>query len=102
MLEGWRLTRERDQSRKEEEIVAALATPQKLQDLQRALYQRAKKDKSFRFYALYDKVYRRDVLRHAYALVKANRGAPGPDGVTFEQIEESGSDGLLEELHEAL
>ena len=82
--------------------MAALTTPEKLRDLQRALYQRAKKDKKFRFYALYDKVYRMDVLRHAYALVKAKRGAPGPDGVTFEQIETSGSDGLLEELHDAL
>jgi group II intron reverse transcriptase/maturase len=70
--------------------------------LQRALYRRAKEDKRSRFYALYDKVYRKDVLRHAYELVKANRGAPGPDGKTFEQIEESGSEELLEQLHDEL
>jgi group II intron reverse transcriptase/maturase len=82
--------------------VETLTTPTKLQELQRALYRRAKENKRFRFHALYDKVYRKDVLGHAYGLVKANRGAPGPDGVTFEQIEESGSERLLEELHEAL
>ena len=82
--------------------MATLRTPTKLQELQRALYRRAKEDKSFRFYALYDKVYREDVLRHAYELVKANRGAPGPDGKTFEQIEENGSEELLEQLHDEL
>jgi RNA-directed DNA polymerase len=82
--------------------VATLVTPTKIRELQRALYRRAKENRNFRFYALYDKVYRKDVLEHAYALVNANRGAPGPDGVTFEQIEENGRDGLLEQLHEAL
>jgi len=82
--------------------VATLTTPQKLRDLQRALYQRAKKEPHFRFYALYDKVYRKDVLEHAYALAKANHGAPGPDGMTFEQVEENGRAELLEELHEEL
>jgi len=82
--------------------VATLETPVKLRELQRALYQRAKKEPKFRFYALYDKVYRPDVLAHAYALAKANDGAPGPDGVTFEQIEEGGATALLEELHHEL
>jgi len=82
--------------------VGTLETPVKIQELQKALYRRAKENKRFRFYALYDKVYRKDILRRAYALVKANRGAPGPDGVTFEEIEQSGSAGLLEELHEEL
>jgi RNA-directed DNA polymerase len=82
--------------------VATLTTPQKLRDLQRALYRRAKKEPRFRFYALYDKVYRMDVLEHAYALARANRGAPGPDGVTFEGIEESGIAALMEELHDEL
>jgi|ERR1051325_2194636 hypothetical protein len=59
---------------KELEIVATLRTPEKLRELQRALYLRAKKEPSFRAYALYDKVYRGDVLAHAYALVKANGG----------------------------
>lgn len=82
--------------------MATLTTPQKLRDLQRALYQRAKKEPRFRFYALYDKVYRKDVLEHAYALARANAGAPGPDGKTFEQIETDGVAELLEELHEEL
>jgi RNA-directed DNA polymerase len=82
--------------------VATLATPQKIRDLQQALYRRAKKEPTFRFYALYDKVYRKDVLEHAYALAKVNRGAPGPDGKSFEEIEESGAEALLEELHEEL
>ena len=82
--------------------MATLTNPTKIRELQRALYRRAKENRSFRFYALYDKVYRKDMLEHAYALVKAKRGAPGPDGVTFEEIEQNGRDGLLEELHEAL
>lgn len=82
--------------------MATLATPTKLRELQRVLYQRAKKDARFRFYALYDKVYRQDVLEHAYALAKTNAGSPGPDGVTFEQIEDEGGAQLLEALHEEL
>lgn len=82
--------------------MATLATPEKLQELQRALYQRAKQQPRFRFYALYDKVYRKDVLEHAYLLAKANGGAPGPDGKTFEEIEERGRAELLEQLHEEL
>ncbi len=82
--------------------MATLTTPQKLRDLQRALYQRAKKEPKFRFHALYDKVYRKDVLEHAYALARANGGAPGPDGKSFEQIEMDGVTELLEGLHEEL
>ena len=82
--------------------MATLVTPEKIRDLQRALYLRAKKDPKFRAYALYDKVYRKDVLVHAYALVRANRGAPGPDGKTFEDIEERGIEDLHNELHEEL
>ncbi len=79
-----------------------LETPSKIRELQRALYRRAKKEPKFRFYALYDKVYRPDILAHAYALARANRGAPGPDGETFEEIEQSGKTALLDELHNAL
>jgi group II intron reverse transcriptase/maturase len=82
--------------------VATLETPTKLRDLQRKLYERAKKEPKFRFYALYDKVYRDDVLSHAYALAKANAGAPGPDGVTFEKIEEVGAEEMLEKLRDEL
>lgn len=82
--------------------MATLVTPNKIRDLQRALYMRAKKELKFRFYALYDKVCRADILEHAYRLARANAGAPGPDGVTFEQIEQIGPTAMLEELHDAL
>jgi RNA-directed DNA polymerase len=82
--------------------VATLATPERIRELQRALYLRAKREPRFRAYALYDKLYRPDILAHAYALAKANRGAPGPDGVSFEEIEGAGRDALLEELREEL
>jgi RNA-directed DNA polymerase len=83
-------------------IVATLETPTRIRDLQRALYRRAKKEPHFRAYAIYDKVHRPDILAHAYARAKANGGAPGPDGVTFEEIEVCGRAVLLEELREEL
>jgi len=82
--------------------VATLKTPAPIRNLQRALYLRAKREPHFRAHALYDKVYRPDVLAHAYALAKANGGAPGPDGVTFEEIEAHGREAALEELREEL
>lgn len=82
--------------------MATLATPDSIRKLQRALYQRAKNDPRFRAYALYDKVYRADILAHAYALAKANGGSPGPDGCTFAEIEADGRERLLEELRDEL
>jgi len=67
-----------------------LRTPPTVQKLQTTLHAKAKGAPSFRFYALYDKVYRSDVLAHAYALCRANRGAAGVDGQTFGAIEASG------------
>jgi RNA-directed DNA polymerase len=64
-----------------------LRTPENIRELQKKLYQKAKQEKTFRFYALYDKVYRVDIVEHAYRLVRANKGAPGMDGITFETIE---------------
>src|ERR1700730_2402548 len=79
----------------------SLETPMKIRMLQRKLYQKAKEEPNYRFYLLYDKMYREDILAHAYALVKSNGGAPGVDGQTFRGIEtgglESGLDGLREE-----
>src|SRR5260370_39622991 len=68
----------------------SLETPIKIRMLQRKLYQKAKEEPSYRFYLLYDKMYREDVLAHAYALVKSNQGAPGVDGQSFWGIESQG------------
>ena len=69
----------------------SLETPFKIRMLQRKLYLKAKAEPDYRFYLLYDKIYREDVIAHAYAVAKANKGAPGVDEQTFEQIESQGS-----------
>jgi len=79
-----------------------LATPSSVQKLQAALHDKAKGSPSFRFYALYDKVYRRDVLAHAYQCCRANGGAAGVDGQGFGDIEEYGVERWLDELAEEL
>lgn len=77
-----------------------LKTPDNIRELQRKLYRKAKQEKEYRFYLLYDKIYRLDILNHAYRLVKANKGAPGIDGETFGSIEEreGGAEKYLEEI----
>jgi RNA-directed DNA polymerase len=80
----------------------SLTTPEKIGSLQRKLYSKAKAEPAYRFYLLYDKICRPDILAHAYALARHNDGAPGVDGVTFEAIEASGLDGWLAALREDL
>ena len=80
----------------------SLATPGSVQKLQKALHDKAKESPSYRFYALYDKVYRKDVLACAYDRCHANRGAAGVDGQEFEDIEKYGVERWLDELAEEL
>lgn len=87
----------------DEGIAEMLTTPENIRTLQRKLYRKAKQEKAYRFYALYDKVYRADILSHAYNLVRANKGSAGIDGITFEDMEnEEAVSELLAELAEAL
>ena len=76
----------------------SLITPIKIEKLQKALHTKAKEEVEFRFYQLYDKVYRTDVLAHAYRLCRSNGGAAGVDGTQFEEIESYGIEVWLDEL----
>src|SRR5579863_2679828 len=80
----------------------SLEPPERIRILQRKIYRKAKAAPAFRFYLLYDKICREDVLRHAYALACANRGAPGVDNITFGHIETSGRENWLASLREEL
>src|ERR1700686_1605173 len=79
-----------------------LETPMKIRMLQRKLYQKAKEEPNYRFYLLYDKMYREDILAHAYALAKSNQGAPGVDGQSFQGIESQGLEEWLTGIREEL
>lgn len=80
----------------------SLSTPESVQKLQTALHDKAKEAPNFRFYALYDKVYRKDVLSYAYERCQANGGAAGVDNQTFENIEQYGAERWLDELTQEL
>ena len=79
-----------------------LATPKSVQKLQSALHAKAKTEAGYRFYALYDKIYREDILAHAYAQCRTNKGAPGVDGQDFADVEKYGVERWLGELALAL
>jgi retron-type reverse transcriptase len=83
-------------------IGVSLSTPESVQKLQTALHDKAKEAPNLRFYALYDKVYRKDVLAFAYECCKANGGAAGVDSQTFEHIEAYGKERWLDELAQEL
>src|SRR5215210_6359550 len=76
----------------------SLQTPEQIRTLQRKLYRKAKAEPAYRFYMLYDKIHREDILHHAYRLARSNGGAPGVDGMTFAMIEDAGVATWLAEL----
>jgi RNA-directed DNA polymerase len=84
--------------------VKKIQLPVKLTTLRQRLYRKAKLEPKFRFYALYDRIYRRDVLNSAYRIARANKGAAGVDGVTFADIEnsEGGIEAFVDEIQESL
>jgi hypothetical protein len=96
---SWKQTQE---VTKTEGLAMSLATPESVQKLQTALHDKAKRSPDLRFYVLYDKVYRRDVLSFAYKCSKANDGAAGVDNQTFEDIEAYGVERWLDELTQEL
>ena len=85
-----------------QEIGVSLLTPESVWPLQEALQAKAKREPACRFHSLYDKLYRKDVLLHAWRCCRASGGAPGVDGMTFQQIEQGGVNGWLEELAKEL
>jgi len=96
---SWKTTQE---VTKTEGLAISLLTPESVQKLQATLHDEAKESPDFRFYALYDKVYRKDVLTFAYECCKANGGEAGVDDQTFEGIETYGTERWLDELTQEL
>ena len=76
----------------------SLLTPESVRKLQRALYAKAKANPAYRFYALYDKIYRKDALLWAWSCCRANGGSSGVDGQSFAGIEHKGVEEWLEQL----
>src|SRR2546430_8286187 len=101
-VEGRSLSSRRAQQVARDRRLGNLATPKSVQKLQTALHAKAKTEAGYRFYALYDKIYREDILAHAYAQCRTNKGAPGVDGQDFADVEKYGLERWLGELALAL
>jgi len=101
-VEGRDLSSRSTQQVEKDGRLGNLSTPIRVQKLQMALHAKAKAEAGYRFYALYDKLYREDILAHAYAQCRSNKGAPGVDGQDFEAIAAYGVERWLGELALAL
>ena len=101
-VEGRSLSSEPTRKAERDRRLGDLSTPESVQRLQTAFHAKAKDEPGFRFYALYDKIYRQDVLEHAYARCRANKGAAGVDGITFEAVEVYGRERWIGELAQQL
>src|ERR1700685_2031277 len=97
-VEGRGLSSRRTQQVARDRGLGNLSTPKIVQKLQMALHAKAKAEAGYRFYALYDKISREDILAHAYAQCRSNKGAPGVDGQDFADIEAYGVQRWLGEL----
>jgi len=96
-------SRERSEGTENREIDGlSLTPPEKVRKLQQTLHEKAKEQPTYRFYALYDKLYRMDILRHAWAICRHNGGKPGVDKETFEQIEHEGVETWLQTVADEL
>src|SRR6202049_5069983 len=101
-VEGRSLSSGQKQQEARERGLGNLSTPKSVQKLQTALHAKAKTEPGYRFYALYDKIFREDILAHAYAQCRSNKGAPGVDRQDFEAVEAYGVERWLGELALAL
>src|ERR1700719_3483728 len=101
-VEGRGLSSRQTQQVARDRRLGDLSTPKSVQKLQMALHAKAKTEAGYRFYALYDKIYREDILAHAYAQCRSNKGTPGVDGQDFADIEAYGVGRWLGELTLAL
>jgi len=101
-VEGRSLSSEPTRKAERDRRLGNLSTPESVQRLRTAFHAKAKDEPDFRFYALYDKIYRSDVLKHAYDCCRANKGAAGVDGLTFEEVEAYGRERWIGELAQQL
>src|SRR5260370_2824031 len=101
-VEGRSLSSGQTQQVARDKRLGNLSTPKTVQKLQTALHAKAKAEADYRFYALYDKISREDILIHAFAQCRSNKGAPGIDGQDFADVETYGVERWLGELALAL